>query len=253
MRSHRNSFGGAGVHPRGLSIKVVDRAAILLSTPIFRDLTRETVGELLPHLRQRDYAAGQVVWFEGDPIDALYVIVEGTLKSHRTSPEGGEVIVALNSAIDVTGEVGLFHPSGVRQVNVSALTAARCLTLRRDHLVAFMSQHPPAMLRVLERVSTMAVKAVTSFSGVAFDDIRRRVVGALLTLAAEFGEPDGDGDGIRIRLQLSQSTLASLVAASRENVNRALSGLVGAGLVSHRDGYFHIHDAAALEEVLADR
>ena len=85
----------------------------------------------------------------------------------------------------------------------------------------------------------------------AFDDIRRRVAAALLGLAEEFGEPTPD-QGTRIRLRLSQATLAALVAASRENVNRALSTFVRAGTISQQGGHFHLHDRAALERAAAD-
>lgn len=225
----------------------MDVESILLSTPIFRDLTGEAVSELLPFLRERSFAAGQTVWLEGDPADRLFVIADGVLKSHRISREGGDVILIFNSGIDVAGEVGLFHPSGLRQVNVTAMTPTRCFTLACEPLVQFMSRHPQAMIRMLERLSTIAVKAADSFSGVAFDDIRGRVAQALGRLADELGEESPDG--VTIRVQLSQATLASLVAASRENVNRALSGLVATGAISHRQGFFVIHDRAGLDLV----
>ncbi len=227
----------------------MDPTSVLLSTPVFRDLARTDVAELLPHLRERTYTAGQRVLLEGDRADSLFVLADGVLKTHRIGPEGSDVILGFNSAIDVAGEVGLFHPSGVRQVNVTAMSAALCLTLRREPLLEFMTQHPPVMNRFLERLSSVAVKAAYSFSSVAFEDIRRRVAGALLTLADEFGEPAPDGT--QIRLHLSQTTLASRVAASRENVNRALAGFVASGAVSQQRGHFRIHDRAALEEAVA--
>jgi CRP-like cAMP-binding protein len=226
----------------------VDPAEILLRTPIFRDLEPRDLEELLPYLRHRAYARGESVWLEGAPADALYVIVYGQLKSYRVSREGNEVIVLLNSSGEVAGEVGLFHPSGIRQVSLSAMEPTLCLTLAKAPLLAFMARHPPAMERMLERLSELAVKAAHSFSGVAFDDIQARVAHALLALGDEFGTPIADG--VRIRLKLSQRTLAALVAASRENVNRALSSYVSAGVVSQRDGYFVIHNRAALEAVI---
>jgi CRP/FNR family transcriptional regulator len=80
----------------------------------------------------------------------------------------------------------------------------------------------------------------------AFEDIRSRAARTLLTLAEEFGDPAPDG--IRIRLQLSQQTLAALVAASRENTNRALAPLVAEGVISQRSGHFVVHDRAALAD-----
>lgn len=185
------------------------------------------------------------MWVEGARADALYVVVSGQLKSYRLSSDGRELILLLTSGGDLAGEVGLFHPSRLRQVNVSAMEPTVCLTVARTPLVAFLARHPVAMERMLERLSDIGVRAAYSFSGVVFEDIRRRVARALLTLADEFGVPTSSG--VRIRLRLSQAALAALVAASRENVNRALSGFVTQGAVSQVDGYFVIHDRGPLD------
>jgi CRP-like cAMP-binding protein len=224
----------------------VDPARILLGTSIFRGQRPEDVAELLPHLRERRFARGEPVWLEGDAAEALYVVAQGQLKSHRVSRDGAEIILRLHPAGDCTGEVGLFHPTLVRQVSVSAMEPSICLLLPRAPLVAFLAEHPAVMLQLLEQLSVMAVASAYSFSGVAFDDIRTRVAVALRALAQEFGEP-ADG-GVRIRLRLSQTALAALVAASRENVNRALSSLISAGTVSQSEGHFYVHDLTALAE-----
>jgi len=222
----------------------MDRADVLLQTTIFRDLPRADVEELVPHLTERRYAGGEAVWFEGDPAEALFIVAEGALKSHRVSRDGGEVIVLLSAAVDVTGEVGLFHPSRVRQVNVTAMVPTLCLVLRRRPLVEFLGRHQAAMERMLERIADLTVRTAYSFTGMAFDDVRCRASRTLLALADEFGEPVPGG--VRIRLQLSQRTLAALAAASRENVNRALAPLVAGGVISQSNGHFVVHDLVAL-------
>lgn len=222
----------------------MDRAGILLQTPIFGDLARGDVEELLPHLTERRYDAGQSVWIEGERAEAIYLVAEGTLKSHRLSREGGEVILAFHDAVGVTGEIGLFHASRTRQVNVSAVTPARCLLLSRRPLVTFLGRHPAAMERLLELVAGHAVTVAYSFTGMAFDEIRQRAARTLLRLAEEFGEPVSGGT--RIRLELSQRTLAALVAGSRENVNRALAPLFASGAISQSNAHFVVHDRAAL-------
>jgi CRP/FNR family transcriptional regulator len=223
----------------------MDPAGTLLQTPLFRDLSIAAVEELLPDLRDRSFGRGETVWLEGARAEALVVIAEGQLKAYRVSREGREVIVAVYPSVSTTGEVGLFHPVGIRWLSLAAMAPTRCLMIRRAPLLSFLSRHPATMVRMLEQLSTIAVQAAYSFSGVAFDDIGRRVAGLLLRLAEEHGEDTPDG--IRIRLRLSQADLAAHVAASRENVNRALASLVARGVVSHRDGHVRVHDLAALE------
>ncbi len=228
----------------------MDPTGILLQTSVFGDLTAVDVEELLPEVSERTYTAGQSMWIEGDPALALFVVAEGQVKAHRVGYDGGEVILGIYRGVDIVGEVGLFHPTGVRRVSTTAMTPSRCLRIARAPLLAFLAQHPIAMERMLERLSSVAGQAAYSFSGLAFDDIRRRVAAALLGLAEEFGEDTGD-QGVRIRLRLSQGTLASLVAASRENVNRALASFVSTGAVSQRHAHFHLHDLGALREAAA--
>lgn len=225
----------------------MEPAAILLQTSIFGDLGRADVEELLPDLRERAYARGGVVWLQGDPADAVVVVATGQLKAHRVSADGREVIVAVYSAVSTTGEVGAFHPAGVRWMGLTAMAPARCLMLRRAPLLSFLARHPIAMQRMLEQLSMAAVQAANSFSGLAFDDIGRRLAGLLLELAGEHGETMADG--VRIGLRLSQGELASHIGASRENVNRALVALASSGVVTQRGGEFKVHDLAALEQV----
>ncbi len=222
---------------------------MLLQTRIFRDLDRQAVQELLPRVHQLGFVRGESLWQEGDPATALYVVAEGQLKSYRVSSEGTELILELVRSGGITGQGGLFHPSGVRRVSVSAMEATRCLTIEREPLLAFMTRHPPAMLRMLESLSELAVRTVYSLSDVAFEDIRRRVARTLLALSTEHGETQ-DG-AVRIRLKLSQTTLAAMVAASRENVNRALAQFIARGNVSQREGFFFVHDRKALEAEVA--
>jgi len=223
----------------------MDRAGILLQASIFRDLSRPDVEQLLPDVHERTYARGQTVWIEGDRAEAIVVIAEGQLKAHRLSSEGREVIVGVYGGVAVTGEVGLFHPLGVRWLNLSAMTQTRCLMIRRAPLLGFLARHPAAMQRMLEQLSVAAVQVAYSFSGVAFDDIGHRVARLILYLADEHGE--STPEGLRVTLQLSQGDLAAYVAASRESVNRAMAALVNGGVVSQRGGHFYVHDRGALE------
>jgi CRP-like cAMP-binding protein len=227
----------------------VDDGDALLRTPIFCDLARRDVDELVPLLRRLTFAHGQALWNEGDPAEALYVVAAGQVKSYRVSRNGNELILEVVSSGAILGQVGVFHPGGVRLVSVSAMEPTLCLTIAREPLLAFMTRHPPAMRRMLESLSEMSVRAAYMLSDLAFDDIRRRVARTLLELAQEQGEPVVAG--VRIRLKLSQTTLAAMVAASRENVNRALALFLERGDLSHRDGFFVVHDRGALEDEVA--
>ncbi len=228
----------------------MDPAGILLQTSIFRDLSVPDVDELRSDLSLRSFGRGQAVWLEGDRADALVVLAEGQLKAYRVSPDGRELIVQVLTAVGVTGEVGLFHPAGVRWFGLTAMTRADCLMIRRAPLLTFLARHPAAMQRMLEQLSLTAVVAANSFTQTALDDIGHRVASLLLSLADEHSEDTADG--LRLTPSLSQAELAAQVGGSRENVNRALAPLVAAGAISQRQGHFYVHDRTALAAAAGD-
>jgi CRP-like cAMP-binding protein len=55
--------------------------------------------------------------------------------------------------------------------------------------------------------------------------------------------------GMRISIRVPQGELASMVGASRENVNRALSRLITLGAVSFDQGHITILDEARLRSL----
>jgi hypothetical protein len=49
----------------------------LLQTPVFCDLGPDEVAELLPYLRERQFARGETGWLEGARSGELYIVVGG--------------------------------------------------------------------------------------------------------------------------------------------------------------------------------
>lgn len=217
----------------------------LLQTTVFGDLSRERIVPLLPAVRVLSLARGEVVFREGDPADALFVVAGGQLKQYTTGRDGTELIFTLALPGDLFGQVGVFDPSGHRSATAEAMEPSEVLKIRREPLLEFFTQNPPAMRRMFEHLSWVARGVGRTLFEVAHEEIRARVAQALLRLAVEHSETTGEG--LRIPVRLSQATLGSIVGATRENVNRALAALIAAGHVSHHGGFYVVHRKDALE------
>jgi CRP/FNR family cyclic AMP-dependent transcriptional regulator len=211
-------------------------AVILHESHIFQDLDQGDLQPLLPHVRRVDLARGAHLWEEGDKAIALYVVVTGQLKTFRIGLSGGQIITQVAAPGDLFGHPGLFIPGERRGTHAEAMEPSVCLSVPRAPLIAFLHQHPRAMDRMLEALALMCWSVTGVLSDVTFQDIRARVARMLLALADTHGE--STLAGVRIGMKLSQGTLAGLVGASRENVNRALAAFVANGDLRHDDGFF---------------
>jgi CRP/FNR family cyclic AMP-dependent transcriptional regulator len=222
----------------------VDPVLALGQSILFEGADRADLESLVPDLRRRAFRAGTHIFREGDVGRHLHVILSGEVKIVRSGPGGAEVVFAVLMPGDLFGELALLEDGALRTADAIAVEPTECLTLERRALIGFLESHPERMWHVIRFLGAYIRRKDESFAEVAFLDIHGRVARKLLDLAARHGEPAKGGT--RIGLRVSQRTLAGMVAASRENVNRALSRFAAHGDISIEGGFITVLDADAL-------
>jgi CRP/FNR family cyclic AMP-dependent transcriptional regulator len=224
----------------------MDSVALLSRTVLFQGIPVEALEPLAPAISERSYTAGSYIFHEGDPATVLYIIVRGQVKISRLGSGGTEAVFTVLVPGDSFGELTLFEDQPVRTMDAEAMVPTRCVILERQALMAFLD-HNPVAVRHLIRVLIGHIRRMdATFSEAAFLDVPGRVARKLLDLAAAHGQKTPDG--IRIEMRLTQKTLAGMVAASRENVNRALSRLAARGDIVQRAGYITVVRPAELRK-----
>jgi CRP/FNR family cyclic AMP-dependent transcriptional regulator len=99
---------------------------------------------------------------------------------------------------------------------------------------------------LMQALARYVLQVDESLAEIAFLDIGGRVARKLLDLSESHGLKTPDG--IRIDVRLSQRTLASMVSASRENVNRALHRFTVHGDIRQDRGVITILKPAELRK-----
>ena len=199
---------------------------VLRRAPLFAALDDEQAAELRASMSEVTLARGDALFHEGDPGDRLYVVTEGKVKLHRTSPDGRENMLAVLGPGEMVGELSLFDP-GPRTATVAALTDCQLASLAHDALKPWISGRPELCEQLLQALAQRLRRTNDVMADLVFSDVPGRVAKALLDLAEKFGTPDGEG--IRVTHDLTQEELAQLVGASRETVNKALSEFASRG------------------------
>lgn len=219
------------------SVQSEDLVTALSRSKLFADLTSAELGSTGASLRQVEYTRGAHIWLEGDAADRLYVVVSGQVRLYRLGADGEEITVEVYMGGEHFGEFGLFA-DGARMTHAQAMMATVCIELGKEPLLQLLERSPRSMRRMLRSLSMASRGLLEDFTDLAFRDIAARVARKLLDLAELHGE--STPDGIRISVKMSQGDLASTIAASRSNVNRALAVLIADGVVAHQRGHFTI-------------
>lgn len=206
-------------------------ARILGQTKLFDGLASETLGSMAERCADRAYKKGQLIFHQGDPGEALYVVVEGLVKVVVASPEGAEVLLVTLGPPDTFGELALID-GGPRSASVEVVENTRLLVLTRTTLLELLREHQELADSLLRSLGAMIRRLTEQAADLVFLDLHGRVAKLLTTLADERGQP-GDA-GVVLDLHLTQTDLASMVGGSRQSVNQILRSFEGRGYVELR-------------------
>ena len=199
---------------------LMDLVAVLADCALFSGMPRQDLEALGPAARSRTFRKDSYVFREGDVGNALYVIRRGQVKISRMGRGGAEAVYAILVPGDSFGEIALLSGDAARTADAQAMELTECVSVAKDPLLSFLDQHPVMSRHLMQALARYVQQVDESLAEIAFLDIGGRVPRKLLDLAQTHGQQTPDG--IRIDVRLSQRTLASMVSASRENVNRAI-------------------------------
>jgi CRP/FNR family cyclic AMP-dependent transcriptional regulator len=124
----------------------------LRSVPLFASLDREAAAELGEFLSIHDYERLSVVFRNGDPGDAMYLIDLGKVRISITDADGHVVTLAELGPGDFFGEMSMLDGHG-RSADATVIENARLARLTREDFLSFVDSDPRIVLEMLTAVT----------------------------------------------------------------------------------------------------
>ena len=196
---------------------------------LFAGMDRESLVAIARTLRGRRFRRGEVLFHEGDPGDALFVVASGAVKVVVPSEEGEEAILVTLRRGDFLGELALLD-GAPRSASAIALESTEALALPRDQFRALVAAEPAIRDALLTALAAELRRLTTHVAELHFLDLTGRLAARLTRLAEEHGERQANG-AIRLDAPLTQSDLAAMIGATRQSVNKLLGEFEDAGLL----------------------
>ncbi|MDR1428607.1 MAG: Crp/Fnr family transcriptional regulator [Bifidobacteriaceae bacterium] len=205
-----------------MDISLIDDA------PLFAGIDPEERADLLAATTVTRLSRGDVLFHQGDTGDTFYIVATGKLKLGWRAADGRESLIAILGPGEMIGELTLFDP-GPRTATAVAVSDTELSTLSHSQLTAEIGRHPEVATHLLSALAHRLRRTNEIIGDLVFCDVPGRVARTILDLASRFGTPQGRGT--YVRHDLTQEELAQLVGASRETVNKALSGFAQRGWI----------------------
>ena len=226
----------------------MDSRTLLARSLLFRSLDGPDLARVLALARIRDLAPDETLFRRGDPADAVYAVLRGSVRVVTASDDGREVTLRILEAGQVFGELGVLH-QGLRTATIVAGEDCGVLAIGRREFLALLEQRPKLAIQLLGALAARIDELTAELSDLFFLGLPARLAKKLLELARLYGEPAGEG--VRIAHRVSQQDLAKLAGASREGVNKQLRTWELQGVIEVRRWQVTLRRPAILEELVA--
>ena len=129
------------------------RARFLARSPLFAGLPRRLLARLAPRFFEKTYSPGEIVFQEGDPGRALFVVVEGAVEITQATVQGAYVLNTLGPG-DAFGELALIDDFP-RSATARVATLGRLLILYKSDFDALMDGNARIAVVVMRNLSRL--------------------------------------------------------------------------------------------------
>jgi predicted acylesterase/phospholipase RssA/CRP-like cAMP-binding protein len=103
--------------------------------------------ELQEKLEWQQLSHGEVLFYQGDPGDAAYIVVNGRLRISVSLPDGRKRVVDESGPGDIVGEFALLT-SDVRSATVKAIRETDLVKLTPSLFTSLIKRYPHAMIQI---------------------------------------------------------------------------------------------------------
>jgi CRP/FNR family transcriptional regulator len=211
---------------------------LLSAVPYFVDLDRATLETIAQSTARQDYTTGQIVFLEGEACIGLYIVHEGWLKVVKLSPAGREQILHFVGPGETFNEISVLA-AVPNPATVIALEATTLSIVPRDIVIQLIDEHAGLARGIIQNLAGRLLNLVGLVEDLSLRSVEARLARVLLENATE--------GVLQRRRWATQAEMAARLGTVPDVLNRALRGLVEAGLIQIERREIRILDPTGLE------
>jgi CRP-like cAMP-binding protein len=129
-----------------------DAESVFYSIELFDGLTRGEIREIVSASEQMMLSAGDILFEQNDPANALFIVENGELQVRATSGAGEDIVLAMLGSGTVVGEMSLIG-GGPRSATVEALSDCHLYRLESEAFAELRAENSPAAYKIILRLA----------------------------------------------------------------------------------------------------
>ncbi len=210
----------------------------LRSAALFSDADLPVLESLAQSSTIRQVAKGELLFYQDELADAVYVVRSGLISIFLGMPDGRELVINVMRPGDVFGEIALFTDQS-RSTGAMGREDAEVIAIPKQAFMDTVEGESDLLRRVLEMTAQRLRVSSERESALAFLDASARIARVLLSLEEQ--------TGIQGVLEITQEDLSQHVGLTRQTVASTLGRWKRDGWVDTSRGEIRIQNRGVIE------
>ncbi|MEZ0322836.1 MAG: Crp/Fnr family transcriptional regulator [Hydrogenothermaceae bacterium] len=205
---------------------------------LFRHLSEDTLERLSQISKIKEYEPGQVLFFEGEKAENLYILLEGRLKVYKTTFKGIEIFINQFGPVSMIGELANFEKIPY-PATAEFMTEGKALAINFRVFESEFLKNPEILLSIVKSLSNK-IKMLNSF------------IDSTVVLSAEARVAKLILESVEIFEVLKHNQIASFLNITPETLSRVLSKLKSRKIIDSEGHKIKILDREKLRKISKD-
>lgn len=192
----------------------------------FEGLSAQDLQALTESAFRKRFAPHRVIFSQGDPADAMFLIKAGRVKLSKVTEDGEEITLDIRKSGDFLGETALNEETEY-PVRASCVEETLICGFTKADFEELVLKHPGIGLKVIKNLSRRIEWLTGRLGDMTHTNLETRLFRVLTNVAKEHGVKSARG--FRIQFPLTHEELSFLVGAHRVSITRAVKTLKESG------------------------
>lgn len=175
----------------------------------------------------------QVLYYEGDHPQGLYLIMDGAIRTFKLAEDGRELMMGLHKTDDYIGVNALLLDEAFTETAEAVEDSAICL-LPKDAIVSLVNKYPDISMQFIKILANNIKEKEDQLLELAYNSVRKRLAQVLVRLTKQLPDPS--------QFKISRDELASMAGMATETVSRTLSDFKNEKLIEKKGSHIQILD-----------
>lgn len=211
--------------------------------PLFADVPATILPILLNGAVEMTYKAKEIIIGEGESPSGLYILLNGTAKLYKSSPEGKEQTLFVLTDGEPFCLCSTFRKKPF-PVTAAALTPCRVVSISKQSFFAAADKDTAFLFAMLQKVSERLRDAMELAGTLSLQEVPQRIA----TFMAKLDPQTISSDQSTIYLPMSHKELAKVIGATPEALSRTLKRMNEQGIISTDGRHVRILNRSLLEQ-----